>query len=110
MPASVEKLYTSATTLRRLGAERPADHDRAAPRRRPTRDGVVHGDLYLRGGGDPTFDVLDSNRLAQQVADAGVDRGHAAASLGDESAFDTPPRRPVLGLPPHVRGRAALAR
>ena len=87
MPASVEKLYTSATTLRRLGAagRLPTSvYAEAAP----DAAGVVAGDLYLRGGGDPTFDLLDSNRLAQQVADAGVVRVTGRV-IGDESAFDT---------------------
>jgi serine-type D-Ala-D-Ala carboxypeptidase/endopeptidase (penicillin-binding protein 4) len=87
MPASVEKLYTSATTLRRLGPTgRLATSVLAeAP---PDAAGVVDGDLYLRGGGDPTFDLLDSNRLAQQVADAGIVEVTGRV-IGDESAFDT---------------------
>jgi serine-type D-Ala-D-Ala carboxypeptidase/endopeptidase (penicillin-binding protein 4) len=87
MPASVEKLYTSATTLRRLGATgRLATGVWAETA--PDAAGVVDGDLYLRGGGDPTFDLLDSNRLAQQVADAGIVRVTGRV-IGDESAFDT---------------------
>src|SRR5829696_3859131 len=62
MPASVEKLYTSATALRRLGASGRIDTTVLAETA-PTVDGVVEGDLYLRGGGDPTFDAFDSNRL-----------------------------------------------
>jgi serine-type D-Ala-D-Ala carboxypeptidase/endopeptidase (penicillin-binding protein 4) len=86
MPASVEKLYTSATTLGRLGPTgRLATSVMAESE--PDAAGVVDGDLYLRGGGDPTFDVLDSNRLAQQVADAGVVKVSGRV-LGDESAFD----------------------
>jgi serine-type D-Ala-D-Ala carboxypeptidase/endopeptidase (penicillin-binding protein 4) len=87
IPASVEKLYTSAATLRRLGAsERLATS--ALAETAPDAAGVVNGDLFLRGGGDPTFDVLDSNRLAQQVADAGIVRVTGRV-IGDESAFDT---------------------
>jgi D-alanyl-D-alanine carboxypeptidase/D-alanyl-D-alanine-endopeptidase (penicillin-binding protein 4) len=87
MPASVEKLYTSATTLRRVGASGRLETTVLAEAA-PTVDGVVEGDLYLRGGGDPTFDALDSNRLAQQVADAGID-AVTGRVMGDESAFDT---------------------
>ena len=86
MPASVEKLYTSATTLRRVGvAGRLTTTVLAATA--PDADGVVAGDLFVRGGGDPTFDALDSNRLAQQVADAGIVKV-AGRVIGDESAFD----------------------
>jgi serine-type D-Ala-D-Ala carboxypeptidase/endopeptidase (penicillin-binding protein 4) len=87
MPASVEKLYTSATALRRLGANgRLTTTVLAETAADP--DGVVDGDLYLRGGGDPTFDVLDANRLAQQVADAGIVEVTGRV-IGDESVFDT---------------------
>ncbi len=87
MPASVEKLYTSATTLRRLGPTGRLATSVLAETA-PDAAGVVDGDLYLRGGGDPTFDVLDSNRLAQQVADAGIVKVSGRV-IGDESAFDT---------------------
>jgi D-alanyl-D-alanine carboxypeptidase/D-alanyl-D-alanine-endopeptidase (penicillin-binding protein 4) len=87
MPASVEKLYTSATTLRRLGAGGRLSTSVFAETP-PDAAGVVNGDLYLRGGGDPTFDVLDSNRLAQQVADAGIAEVTGRV-IGDESVFDT---------------------
>src|SRR5205807_3734777 len=54
LPASVQKLYTTATALLRYGP---------SARMRTTvygsggigLDGEWHGDLYLRGGGDPTF-------------------------------------------------------
>ena len=87
MPASVEKLYTSATSLRRLGAEGRLETTVLAEAA-PTVDGAVQGDLFLRGGGDPTYDVLDSNQLAQQVADAGIETVTGRV-IGDESAFDT---------------------
>lgn len=86
MPASVEKLYTSAATLRRLGASGRLETT-VLSEVEPDAAGVVDGDLYLRGGGDPTFDVLDSNRLAQQVAEAGITEVTGRV-IGDESAFD----------------------
>ncbi len=85
VPASVEKLYTSATALRRVGAAGRLTTTvlaAAAP-----AAGVVAGDLYLRGGGDPTFDALDSNRLAQQLVDAGI-MAVTGRVIGDESVFD----------------------
>jgi serine-type D-Ala-D-Ala carboxypeptidase/endopeptidase (penicillin-binding protein 4) len=86
MPASVEKLYTSAATLRRLGASGRLETTVLAGDE-PDEAGVVDGNLYLRGGGDPTFDVLDSNRLAQQVVEAGI-VAVTGRVIGDESAFD----------------------
>jgi serine-type D-Ala-D-Ala carboxypeptidase/endopeptidase (penicillin-binding protein 4) len=87
MPASVQKLYTSAATLRRLGASGRLTTNVFAETAADAA-GVVKGDLYLQGGGDPTFDLLDSNRLAQQVADAGITQVTGRV-IGDESAFDT---------------------
>jgi len=86
MPASVQKLYTSATTLRRLGAAGRLTTS-VLTRTAPAADGVVRGDLYLRGGGDPTFDAVDSNGLAQQLVDAGITKVRGRV-VGDESVFD----------------------
>jgi serine-type D-Ala-D-Ala carboxypeptidase/endopeptidase (penicillin-binding protein 4) len=86
MPASVQKLYTSVATLRRLGDSGRLSTGVLATRA-PDGAGVVRGDLYLRGGGDPTFDALDAGHLAQQVADAGIVTVTGRVR-GDESAFD----------------------
>jgi len=86
MPASVQKLYTSATTLRTLGAAGRLTTTVLAGAA-PNAKGVVRADLYLRGGGDPTFDADDADGLARAVANAGVTavRGRV---VGDESLFD----------------------
>jgi D-alanyl-D-alanine carboxypeptidase/D-alanyl-D-alanine-endopeptidase (penicillin-binding protein 4) len=86
MPASVQKLYTSVAALRRLGSSGRLRTSVLAEAP-PDAAGVVDGDLYLRGGGDPTFDALDAGRLAQQVADAGLVEVTGRVR-GDESAFD----------------------
>jgi D-alanyl-D-alanine carboxypeptidase/D-alanyl-D-alanine-endopeptidase (penicillin-binding protein 4) len=54
MPASNEKIYTTSTALLRFGAGATLQTTvygvgSLAP------DGVFHGDLYLHGGGDPSF-------------------------------------------------------
>ncbi len=86
MPASVQKLYTSVATLRRLGPSGRLSTGVLAGSA-PDGAGVVRGDLYLRGSGDPTFDTLDAGSLAQQVADAGI-VSVTGRVRGDESAFD----------------------
>jgi D-alanyl-D-alanine carboxypeptidase/D-alanyl-D-alanine-endopeptidase (penicillin-binding protein 4) len=87
MPASVQKLYTSVAALRRLGPTGRLSTSVLAEVA-PDANGVVDGDLYLRGSGDPTFDALDSGSLAQQVADAGIVAVEGRVR-GDESAFDS---------------------
>ena len=96
-PASVEKLWTTVATLRRLG-----------PRVRlhttllgtgAERGGVWHGNIYLRGGGDPTFGdtAFDQawyadlgptpNELARQLLARGIHRV-TGRLYADESLFD----------------------
>ncbi|HKH16557.1 MAG TPA: D-alanyl-D-alanine carboxypeptidase/D-alanyl-D-alanine-endopeptidase [Solirubrobacteraceae bacterium] len=86
MPASVQKLYTSVAALRRLGPGARLSTSVLAESA-PDDAGIVEGDLYLRGSGDPTFDAFDSGSLAQQVADAGI-VAVTGRVRGDESAFD----------------------
>ena len=52
--ASNMKLFTTATALSRLGPETP-DRDQGLRRRPVDADGVLHGSLYLQGGGDPAL-------------------------------------------------------
>ena len=87
IPASVEKLYTSATALLRYGPEGTLPTSVRAPAA-PDAAGVVEGDLYLRGGGDPSFDAADAGRLADTlIAGTGLTEVTGRV-VGDESAFD----------------------
>jgi D-alanyl-D-alanine carboxypeptidase/D-alanyl-D-alanine-endopeptidase (penicillin-binding protein 4) len=86
MPASVQKLFVSTAALRRLGAQARFSTDALAAAA-PDPLGVVQGDLYLRGGGDPYLSSLDIGRLADAVTAAGVTRVTGRV-LGDESGFD----------------------
>jgi D-alanyl-D-alanine carboxypeptidase/D-alanyl-D-alanine-endopeptidase (penicillin-binding protein 4) len=86
MPASVEKLYTSATALLRYGAGGTLSTTVLAPSL-PDADGEVAGDLILRGGGDPTFDSKDAAALAARLVRGGLQRVDGEV-IGDESAFD----------------------
>lgn len=86
IPASVEKLFTTATALRRYGPKARLattvvlDGEVDA-------DGRLDGDLVLVGGGDPTLDRSGLGRLARQVRDAGV-RRVSGSVIGDESWLD----------------------
>jgi len=85
-PASVQKLYTTATALVRFGTEARLQ-TQALGATPLDEDGVLAGDLWLRGGGDPTFGPAEAARLARHLADEGLVavRGRV---VGDESAFD----------------------
>ncbi len=86
MPASVEKLYTSATALLRYGADGRLTTTVLAPAV-PDATGTIAGDLVLRGGGDPTFDSRAAAALAEKLVNGGLLRV-AGRVVGDESAFD----------------------
>ena len=96
--ASNTKLYTTAAALARFGVE-----GRLATEVRTVGDldldGTFRGDLYLVGGGDPTFGSSRFARraygaggtveeLAALLETAGIQRVHGRV-FGDESHFDS---------------------
>ncbi len=96
-PASVEKLWTTTALLVKLGPN--ARLHTSVLGTGSLRGGVWHGNLYLRGGGDPTFGDPTFNRvwnlgygptanqLVAQLARRGIHR--VTGSLyADESMFD----------------------
>ena len=64
-PASVEKLFTTGAGFAQLGAGHRFT-TRLAMRGEPDRDGVLHGNLYIIGDGDP---LLGSYRFRQTTPD-----------------------------------------
>ena len=87
-PASVEKLYTTSTALALYGV---AGHltTRLLGDVGVDPGGVLIGNLYLRGGGDPNFGALQAAELADRlVLDSGL-REITGRVIGDESAFDS---------------------
>jgi D-alanyl-D-alanine carboxypeptidase/D-alanyl-D-alanine-endopeptidase (penicillin-binding protein 4) len=84
-PASNEKLTVSFTALRELGT---SYRFRTEVLARGYQDsGVWHGDVFLKGFGDPTLTSLQVERLATQIADLGIARIDGRV-YGDESWFD----------------------
>lgn len=86
IPASVEKLYTSATALLLYGPEATLKTS-VLSTALPDERGTITGDIVLRGGGDPTFNATAAASLAKRLADGGLKRVTGRV-IGDESAFD----------------------
>ncbi len=87
VPASVEKLFTTSTALLRFGsggtlATRVLTDGTLGP------DGVLRGDVYLVGGGDPTLTGGHLERLARRLTTQGV-TAIEGRIYGDESRFDS---------------------
>jgi serine-type D-Ala-D-Ala carboxypeptidase/endopeptidase (penicillin-binding protein 4) len=95
--ASNTKLFTTAAALARFGTEGTLGTEVLGVGS-PDVEGVWRGDLYLRGGGDPTFGGRSFTRRRYRVAPTveGLARALDAAGIqrvtgrivGDESAFD----------------------
>jgi D-alanyl-D-alanine carboxypeptidase/D-alanyl-D-alanine-endopeptidase (penicillin-binding protein 4) len=97
--ASNTKLFTTAAALGRFGSAGRFTTEILGDRR-PNSNGVVRGDLYLVGGGDPSFGTSSFAErayggggatlegLARAVQRAGV-RRVTGSVLGDESLFDS---------------------
>jgi D-alanyl-D-alanine carboxypeptidase/D-alanyl-D-alanine-endopeptidase (penicillin-binding protein 4) len=110
-PASVEKLYTAATLLARMGPSgRLSTTVYGVGRLAP--EGVWEGDIYLRGGGDPTFGssafirahyggvgASVSALATQLVRTDGIHR-ITGRVLGDESYLDSLRGEPSSGYAP----------
>jgi D-alanyl-D-alanine carboxypeptidase/D-alanyl-D-alanine-endopeptidase (penicillin-binding protein 4) len=86
LPASVEKLYTTATALLRMSPTGTLD-TRAVSDGQVDAGGVLRGNLVLVGGGDPFFGDAAAAKLAMAVKEAGIARIDGAV-VGDESRFD----------------------
>jgi serine-type D-Ala-D-Ala carboxypeptidase/endopeptidase (penicillin-binding protein 4) len=84
-PASNMKLFTSATALDVLGPNFRFSTDVSTNGR--GSHGVLRGNLYLRGKGDPTLLATDYDALAAQVARSGV-KVVVGRLVADDSYFD----------------------
>lgn len=106
IPASTEKLYTTATALLKFGAEGTLD-TRVMGTGTLTDDGTWRGDLYLRGSGDPTFGSISFTQRAYGMGATTADlalglheigiRRVTGRIYGDETAFDRLRGGPATG-------------
>ena len=97
-PASTLKLLTTAAALETLGP-RHRFETRLYAQNTPDEQGILHGNLYLQGGADPTLGStrvsggetwqVVSSRWARAVKQAGITRVEGDL-IADESAFTGP--------------------
>ncbi|MFJ6195426.1 D-alanyl-D-alanine carboxypeptidase/D-alanyl-D-alanine-endopeptidase [Micromonospora sp. NPDC092111] len=85
VPASTTKLLTSTAAMELLGPGHRFTTDVHTDGRR--RAGIVSGNLYLRGGGDPTMLAADYDALAAEVAADGV-RVVTGNLVADDTRYD----------------------
>ncbi|HEX4240595.1 MAG TPA: D-alanyl-D-alanine carboxypeptidase/D-alanyl-D-alanine-endopeptidase [Steroidobacteraceae bacterium] len=91
-PASTVKVVTTFAALDILG---PAYtwHTRALARGVPA-DGVLEGDLYLQGGGDPYMTLERWWSFAQSLRATGLKTIHGDVVIDDTAFFSLPPENP----------------
>jgi len=101
IPASTAKLVTVALALNRLGASYRFNTQVYADG--PIFNGVVEGNLYLRGEGDPSLMPEDLHGMAKALASGDPARGiapiHAVrGKLYLDTSFFPQPGGPLLGV------------
>ncbi|MEM1375406.1 MAG: D-alanyl-D-alanine carboxypeptidase/D-alanyl-D-alanine-endopeptidase [Pseudomonadota bacterium] len=105
-PASVAKAVTALYTIDALGRDyRFATVILAAG---PIQNGVLEGDLILKGTGDPLLDTDALGGLAAQLRDSGITRitGRFLVDAGDLPYVDQidPSQLPWVGYNPTISG------
>jgi D-alanyl-D-alanine carboxypeptidase/D-alanyl-D-alanine-endopeptidase (penicillin-binding protein 4) len=96
LPASVEKLYTSSTALLQFGSAGRLDTTVLGDVG-IAGDGTLAGNLYLRGGGDPTLSDASIAAIAAGLRAQGL-RRITGGVIGDASFFDPFRGPPSTGL------------
>jgi serine-type D-Ala-D-Ala carboxypeptidase/endopeptidase (penicillin-binding protein 4) len=105
-PASTEKLAVAFAALSVLGPDYRIETDVLGEG--AMSGSTWHGNLVLKGGGDPTLTRAGLRALAQSVLRLGI-RSVTGGVVGDESSFDS--RRTGHGWKPHylIRESPALS-
>ncbi|MFJ8262061.1 D-alanyl-D-alanine carboxypeptidase/D-alanyl-D-alanine-endopeptidase [Rummeliibacillus sp. NPDC094406] len=84
-PASNMKLLTSAAALTELGGNYRFRTNIYTTGN--VKNGILHGDLYIQGTGDPTLTVEDLDQFASFFADQGIKKIDGRI-IGDDFWFD----------------------
>ncbi|HEV3030619.1 MAG TPA: D-alanyl-D-alanine carboxypeptidase/D-alanyl-D-alanine-endopeptidase [Polyangia bacterium] len=117
-PASNQKVLATTTALMRLGADWRFRTELAGPE--PDGDGVVAGDIFLRGSGDPTVTSGDLATMAMRLVQTGARRidgaivadprriGSEVPAADDDPTADAPRADDTGEAPQRVSPRAPL--
>jgi D-alanyl-D-alanine carboxypeptidase/D-alanyl-D-alanine-endopeptidase (penicillin-binding protein 4) len=112
LPASVQKLYTTSTALLKFGPDATLSTS-VYGLGTVTQTGIFDGDLFLRGGGDPSFgsaafdkEAYGGGATMQQLVTSllqatGIKAVHGSI-FGDESYFDSDRGTPATGNRPNA--------
>ncbi|MEW5745627.1 MAG: D-alanyl-D-alanine carboxypeptidase/D-alanyl-D-alanine-endopeptidase [Nitrospirota bacterium] len=84
-PASSMKLFTTAVALVKLGPEFRYTTELSAVGE--AKDGILHGDLVVRGSGDPTLSAAVFEAWIEKLIAGGI-REIRGRVIGDDTAFD----------------------
>jgi D-alanyl-D-alanine carboxypeptidase/D-alanyl-D-alanine-endopeptidase (penicillin-binding protein 4) len=93
-PASNTKMLTTAAAISYLGGDFRYHTSLFGPA--PDEDGVVHGDVVLRGSGDPSLTSSDIGEIARDVARNGITR--IDGDLYADSRFHDPAHASAGGV------------
>src|SRR3954465_15559380 len=88
IPASVEKLYTTAAVLQSFGPQGAIPTDVLGGAALDPATGVLTGNLYLRGDGDPSFDAKAAGLLADSLIEQTGIPAVGGRVIGDETLWD----------------------
>jgi serine-type D-Ala-D-Ala carboxypeptidase/endopeptidase (penicillin-binding protein 4) len=107
-PASLEKLFTTASALDRFGPQARLETTVLASG--ALSEQTLDGDLYVKGAGDPSLGATEVGALADQIAQRGIEQVDGRV-YGDESYFDNRRGGPASGYTssPWVGPLSALA-
>lgn len=86
VPASITKLFTTAVALQLLGKDFKVK-TKLLTDDFNIKDGIINGNIYLKGYGNPVFSSFDLENFAQRLVDLGIKKIEGNV-IGDESYFD----------------------
>jgi len=86
IPASNTKLFTTAAAISLLGGNFPL-YTKLLTNDKNIKDGVINGDLYIKGFGNSTFTSADLNQMVTELKNKGI-RKITGRIIGDDTYFD----------------------